>query len=255
MRPYLEMIYSLIYAADQMGLSSLVEFKALMRALNDPLALEKYVHKDIKSALAPNPTPEELNIYFCEMSDRNEIPLEEINIPGHKFTKDPKGFPSVPPSVPPSNFDDLEKKLGEDLNNKFKQGGGGGGFGGFGGNNMGGGGGINFNPHQQMDPKGFFSNPNNPPSSNGPNNQFIGGGFQPGGASTPAQNNPGYYAPNFYVPPDVPSKDKAPVKQSITSINDIDYYPEMDANPALFNKGTFKDPDFDQICERLRKGL
>jgi len=35
--PFLPMIYSLIFAADQMGLSSLVEFKALMRALNDPM--------------------------------------------------------------------------------------------------------------------------------------------------------------------------------------------------------------------------
>jgi hypothetical protein len=57
MEPYLEMIYSLIYAADHMGLSSLVEFKALMRALNDPVALEKYVNIEIIKALTPSPTP------------------------------------------------------------------------------------------------------------------------------------------------------------------------------------------------------
>lgn len=36
---WLPMIYSLIWAADRMGLSSLNEFKALMRALNDPVAV------------------------------------------------------------------------------------------------------------------------------------------------------------------------------------------------------------------------
>lgn len=44
MEPWLPMIYSLIYAADRMGLSSLSDFKSLMRALNDPVALEKYVN-------------------------------------------------------------------------------------------------------------------------------------------------------------------------------------------------------------------
>jgi len=39
-----------------MGLSSLQEFKALMRALNDPVALEKYVNRDILNALIPKPT-------------------------------------------------------------------------------------------------------------------------------------------------------------------------------------------------------
>jgi hypothetical protein len=33
------MIYSLIYAADHLDLSSLTEFKNLMRALNNPIAL------------------------------------------------------------------------------------------------------------------------------------------------------------------------------------------------------------------------
>jgi hypothetical protein len=65
------MIYSLIYAADRLGLSSLSEFKTLMRALNDPVALEKYVNPEIMSALAPNPTPEEINVYMLELSERN----------------------------------------------------------------------------------------------------------------------------------------------------------------------------------------
>jgi len=52
------MIYSLIFAADQMGLSSLAEFKGLMRALNDPMGLQKYVNHDLLTALMPSPSGE-----------------------------------------------------------------------------------------------------------------------------------------------------------------------------------------------------
>lgn len=71
MEPWLPMIYSLIYAADHLGLSSLAEFKTLMRALNDPVALEKYVNPEIINALAPAPSAEEINIYMLEFSERN----------------------------------------------------------------------------------------------------------------------------------------------------------------------------------------
>jgi hypothetical protein len=56
--PFLCMIYSLIFAADQMGLSSLAEFKALMRALNDPVGVQKYVNPDLINALLPSPSAE-----------------------------------------------------------------------------------------------------------------------------------------------------------------------------------------------------
>ena len=39
LQPFLPMIYSLLYAADRLGLSSLNEFKTAMRALNDPQAV------------------------------------------------------------------------------------------------------------------------------------------------------------------------------------------------------------------------
>jgi hypothetical protein len=42
-----------------------------MRALNDPIALERYVNLDIMAALAPSPSPEEINTYALEMSERN----------------------------------------------------------------------------------------------------------------------------------------------------------------------------------------
>ena len=45
---------------------------------------------------------------MVEMSERNGIPLDEINMGGHKFTKDPKG-PGGPnnPSTKGSGFTDL----------------------------------------------------------------------------------------------------------------------------------------------------
>jgi hypothetical protein len=62
------MVYSLLYAADHLGLSSLNEFKNAVRALNDPLAVEQYINPDIKNLLTPQPTADELNIYMVEMS-------------------------------------------------------------------------------------------------------------------------------------------------------------------------------------------
>ena len=64
LEPYLEMIYSLMFAADHMGLSSLIEFKNLLKALNNPGIVDKYVNKDIRGALEPSPLPEELNTYM-----------------------------------------------------------------------------------------------------------------------------------------------------------------------------------------------
>lgn len=47
-----------------MGLSSLKEFRDLMRALNDPQTLLLYVNKEIIDLLSPHPSPVELNQYF-----------------------------------------------------------------------------------------------------------------------------------------------------------------------------------------------
>lgn len=75
LEPWLAHIYSLIYAADHLGLSSLNEFKTVMRSLNDPQALEQYVNPEILELLTPSPTPYEMNIYIVEMAERNEIAL------------------------------------------------------------------------------------------------------------------------------------------------------------------------------------
>ena len=76
MQPWLPLIYSLIYGADHLGLSSLNEFKALMKALNDPTAVPNFTNPEILQLLTPSPTPEELNVYVLEMSERNGISLE-----------------------------------------------------------------------------------------------------------------------------------------------------------------------------------
>ena len=234
LEPFLEMVYSLIYAAEHMGLSSLLEFKNLMRALNDPVGVEKYVNKDILNALSPSPSPEELNTYILEFSERNAIAIEAINLPGHNFTHDVKPPPPFGPGSPGSSgFSDLEKMIGQDLHQKFNNpggfGGGGqggmgqGGMGGFGGGGMGqggfGGGGMggndfNNNPYQNLDPRGFMGNNGGHPGNTGPNvpggNQFVGGnnpGNIPGGANIPGGNVPSSgghvpanLGPDFFVP-------------------------------------------------------
>lgn len=168
-------------------------------------------------------------------------------MPGHKFSKD--DHPNGPGSKPSSSgFSDLEKMIGQDLNNKFGNPGGFGGGGGMGGNNY-------NNPYQNIDPRGFVGNnggnpgnivpgqnpgnynPGQNPGSLGPNggNQYVGGnmppgGNVPGGANIPSNTPPGGYSgnlgPAFFVPEDVASKkDQGQVKQSIKNIKDIDYYP------------------------------
>lgn len=47
-----------------------------------------------------------MNQYFIEMSERNTIPLEEINIVGHKFSKNMNNKPSNEPT-----FSEIEKML------------------------------------------------------------------------------------------------------------------------------------------------
>lgn len=76
MEPFLTPIYTLIYAASIMGLSSLKEFRDLMKALNDPTSVGKYVNQEVMQLLSPKPTPEELNIYMLEMVERNNLTLE-----------------------------------------------------------------------------------------------------------------------------------------------------------------------------------
>ena len=68
MEPWLPLIYSLIYGANHLGLSSLNEFKTVMKALNDPVAVPKLSNQEIVQLLTPSPSPEELNMYMVEMS-------------------------------------------------------------------------------------------------------------------------------------------------------------------------------------------
>ena len=47
-----------------------------MKALNDPVSLQKYVNPELVQQLTPEPLPEEMNIYMLEMAERNGISLE-----------------------------------------------------------------------------------------------------------------------------------------------------------------------------------
>jgi hypothetical protein len=138
--PWLPFIYSLIYGADHLGLSSLNEFKAVLKALNDPQAVPKYTNPEIVQLLTASPTPEELNIYMVEMSERNAIPLEEINMIGHHFTTD-----YHPPPTPEEL--QMQKELAEQMKKQFDNNWGnqGQGFNGQGGQGFNGQGGQGFN--------------------------------------------------------------------------------------------------------------
>lgn len=112
-------ICSLQFAADHMGLSSLNDYRHVVRTLYNPQAIAKYCNPDIILLLSPTPTAQELNIYIVEMSERNDIPLQEINIIGHKFTKD-WSHPGVQLD---QHLLDIKQKIGEEMAKKMGQGG------------------------------------------------------------------------------------------------------------------------------------
>ena len=91
-----------------------------MKALNDPIAVGNHVNPEILQLLKPTPGPEELNMYILEMSERNNLSLEEINIVGHKFTKDFNPIPD--PSSKGDSFADLERQLAENMKNNLNLG-------------------------------------------------------------------------------------------------------------------------------------
>lgn len=48
--------------------------------------MEQHADKLVKNYLTPHPTPEEMNLYMLEMSQRNSLPLQKINEIGHNFS-------------------------------------------------------------------------------------------------------------------------------------------------------------------------
>ena len=177
--PWLPFIYSLIYGADHLGLSSLNEFKAVMKALNDPQAVPKYTNPEIVQLLAASPTPEELNIYMVEMSERNGIPLEEINMIGHKFTTD-----YHPPPTPEQIA--MERELAEQMKKQFENNWGGQGQGG----NQGFNGGFNGQGGQGFSGQGGQGFSGQGGFNGGYNGQggFSGGGYNPYANEQPINN-------------------------------------------------------------------
>jgi hypothetical protein len=64
-------IYTLDFAAEHMGLSSLNDYKTVMRSMYSPMSVQQHCNKDIIQLLSPTPSPQELNLYVIEMSERN----------------------------------------------------------------------------------------------------------------------------------------------------------------------------------------
>jgi len=56
--PWLMYIFTLQFAADRMGLSSLNDFRHVIRSLYDPQSAIKYCNPDIVLLLNPTPTPQ-----------------------------------------------------------------------------------------------------------------------------------------------------------------------------------------------------
>lgn len=112
--------------------------------------------------------------------------------------------------------------LGEDLNKRFNQGG-------FGGPGNMGPGGMGPGGYSGNGGYGGFGGGSVPPNNNlGPGgNQYVSGN-NPNINPPPGSYTPANLGPDFYIPGDIASKHKeGGVRQSINSINDIDYYPEM----------------------------
>ena len=185
-------------------------------------------------------------MYMLEFSERNAIPLEEINVIGHRFSHDykrpeeqrpePTPNPPLPPSVNPYEFNN-NPQPGP---NNFEP------YGGPGPQNPPGT--TPFGGNQQVGSPYIQG-----PGGYGP---YGGGPQQGGGYGGQAPGYGGPPGPDFYAPVDIKARgNENNPKSSITNINDIDYYPEVDPNMQVFNKGTFVDPSFDEICDRLRKGL
>ncbi len=187
-------------------------------------------------------------------------------------------MPSIPSNPGDTSFDDLGKKLDQELKNKQdsnntnpyaqQQGNQGNPYGnqgnpygnlngqgynpnignpyanqgGYGQNNQG------YNPNNGYNPnypinQGFSNNPNQNNQANfnpyNPNNNTIGANNPNGGNGYIGNNNnpikpnntPANLGPNFYIPADITPVNNKPSnpRSSINSINDIDYYPEIDS--------------------------
>lgn len=198
---------------------------------------------------------------MLEFSERNAIQLEEINIVGHKFTRDFQ--PTGNNNGHDASFEDLERRLAEELKNKDGNGPNPNGPNGSNWNNPnnGQGQGFNFGPGWGAN-QGFNPNPNqnfNPNSTPG----FVPIGMQSPGyygldkpdsskSSNPYGIRESYQPPPANEAPSNPQQHRpsefADSRISIKSIADIDYFPEIE--PMKQN-----DPDFDRICDILRAAM
>lgn len=200
------------------------------------------------------------------MSERNQIPLETINIVGHKFSKNFGEKPSNEPT-----FSEIEKMLGDQLQKGFNQRGQGGqsgqgsnmggqggfsGQGGFGGQGFGGQdgsgsrggyGGQGFNGNSQggyggQGWSGQSVNPYSKPSQDV--NPYETSNFGPS-IQTPTKVEP---AKNLPQPSEFNQTES---RMSIKDVNDVPFYPEIIKPEPVYKV----DADFNALCEKIRTGL
>ena len=62
--PWFPQIFTLLFASDHLGLSSLHEFKNAMKGINQIPNSEQYINPEIKGLLSPSPSPYEINVYI-----------------------------------------------------------------------------------------------------------------------------------------------------------------------------------------------
>ena len=64
-------IYTLQFAAEHMGISSLDDYRKVVRSLYNPVVMQEKCDKQIIQLLNPTPSAQEINIDIVQMSERN----------------------------------------------------------------------------------------------------------------------------------------------------------------------------------------
>ena len=50
-----------------------------MNYIDNEILIDQHTDQQVKNYLTSHPSPEEMNMYMLEMSQRNNLPLEKIN--------------------------------------------------------------------------------------------------------------------------------------------------------------------------------
>lgn len=270
-----------MYASKFLGLFSLNEFRELMLSFFGTEAVpidNSMVDPKIEECFRVKPTPFEINTYFLEMGQRNNITLEKIN-EIHQFSNNPVYTPPVPVHNPmnnPINVPNPYNNPNQFGPNQF-------GPNQFGPNQFGANQFGPYNPQNQTNPNPVDYRNTYPITSDFHNDPFAGPNqpFNPQGNpyqnGQNGQNGQNQQKNDFFIPPPVmpipvPTVanpvSKAPVIQppafnnfdniglkDINNIEDIPMYPEMNFDfknmgPPGGMKGT-RDPTIPNMIPDL----